>query len=170
MNAITSPYNHYRKKITVNIKEVNKQVMRKFSSVQSLSRIWLFEIPWTAARQASLSLTNSQSLCKLMSVELVMPSSHLILCCPLLLLPSVSPSISVCSMSQLFTSRGQSAGAPASASVLAMNIQGWFPFGLTSLTSLQLKELSRVYTNTTVWSLPFFSTQHSLGSNCHIHI
>ena len=67
----------------------------QFSSVQSLSRVWLFETPWTAARQASLSITNSRSLPKLMSTESVMPSNHLILCCPLLLLPSIFPSIRV---------------------------------------------------------------------------
>ena len=66
-----------------------------FSSVQSLSRAWLFEIPWTAARQASLSITNSRSLLKLMSIQLVMPSNHLILCCPLLRPPSIFPSIRV---------------------------------------------------------------------------
>ena len=65
------------------------------SSVQMLSRVQLFATPWTAARQASLSITNSQSLLKLMSIELVMPSNHLILCCPLLLLPSIFPSIKV---------------------------------------------------------------------------
>ena len=63
----------------------------QFSSVQSLNRVWLFVTPWTAALQASLSITNSQSLLKLMSIELVMPSNHLILCCPLLLLPSIFP-------------------------------------------------------------------------------
>ena len=94
MNAITSPYNHYRKKITVNIKEVNKQVMRKFSSVQSLSHVGLFATAWTAACQDSLTISNSKSLLKLMSVELVMPSNHLILCHPLLL-PSIFPSIRV---------------------------------------------------------------------------
>ena len=62
---------------------------------QSLSRVWLFGTPWTAARQASLSITNSQSLLKLMSIELVMPFSHLILCHPLLLLPSIFPTIRV---------------------------------------------------------------------------
>ena len=67
----------------------------KFSSVQSLSRVRLFVTPWTAALQASLSITNSQSLLKLMSIESVMPSSHLILCCPLLLPPSIFPSIRV---------------------------------------------------------------------------
>ena len=87
----------------------------QFSSVRSLSRVRLFATPWTAARQASLSITNSQSLPKLRSTELVMPSNHLILCRPLLLLPSIFPSIRVSSMSQLFTSGGQS---------IAMDIQG----------------------------------------------
>ena len=67
----------------------------QFSSVHSLSRVWLFATPWIAARQASLSITNSQSSLKLMSIESVMPSSHLILCRPLLLLPSIPPSISL---------------------------------------------------------------------------
>ena len=71
------------------------QQRNHFSSVQSLSRIWLFVTPWTAACQASLSITNSQSLLKLMSIESVMPSNHLILCIPLLLLPSIFPSIRV---------------------------------------------------------------------------
>ena len=69
--------------------------MRKFSSVQLLSRVRLFATPWTAARQASLSITNSQSLPKLMSIELVIPSNHLILCRSLLLPPSIFPSIRV---------------------------------------------------------------------------
>ena len=70
-------------------------LMKEISSVQSLSRVWLFATPWTAARQASLSITNSRSLPKPMSIESVMPSNHLILCCPLLLLPSIFPSIRV---------------------------------------------------------------------------
>ena len=73
---------------------VNLQSVQ-FSSVQSLSRVWLFATPWTAARQASLSITNSRSLPRLMSIESVMPSNHLILCRPLLLLPSIFPSIRV---------------------------------------------------------------------------
>ena len=67
----------------------------QFSSIQSLSRVWLFATPWTTARQASLSITNSQSLSKFMSIESVMPSNHLILCCPLLLLSSIFPNIRV---------------------------------------------------------------------------
>ena len=70
-------------------------LVSQFSSVQSLSHVQLFAIPWTAARQASLSITNSQSSPKPMSIELVMPSNHLILCRPLLLLPSIFPSITV---------------------------------------------------------------------------
>ena len=131
----------------------------QFSSVQSLSRVWLFATPWTAARQASLSITNSRSLLKLMSIELVMPSNHLILCCPLLLLPSIFPSIRV--FSNLFTTGGQSIAALASASVLPMNIQDWFPFGWTGWISLQPKGLSRVFSNTTVQKHQFFSAQLS---------
>jgi len=67
----------------------------QFSSVQSLSCVWLFATPWITACQASLSITNSRNLSKLMSIELVMPSSHLILCCPLLLLPPIPPRIRV---------------------------------------------------------------------------
>ena len=91
------------------------------SSVQSLSHVRLFETLWTAASQASLSITNSRSLLKLLSIESEMPSNHLVLCHLLLLLPSIFPS----TMSQSFTSRGQS--IRASASVLPMNIQDWFP-------------------------------------------
>ena len=94
------------------------------SSFQSLSYVQFFATPWTAARQASLSVTNSQSLLKRMSIELVMPSNYLILCHPLLLLPSIFPSIKVFfSVSQFFTPGGQSIGASASASFLPMNIQ-----------------------------------------------
>ena len=91
--------------------------------------------PMTATCQASLSFTISRSLLKLTPIMLVMPSNHLILCRPLLLLPSIFPSVS-----QLFTSGGQSTGASASASVLPMNIQDWFPVGLTGWISLQPKD------------------------------
>ena len=93
-----------------------------------LSRVQLFATPWTEARQASLSITNSQSLLKLMSIESVMPSNHLILGRSLLLPPSIFPSIRVFSktlhLTLLFASGGQSIGASASAPVLPMNIQG----------------------------------------------
>ena len=144
-------------------------------SVQSLICVWLFASPWTVAGQASLSITNSQSLLKLMSIESVMPSSHLILCHPLLLLPSIF-NLSIClqssgsfQMSQLFTSGGQSIGASASVPVLPMTIQGWFPLGWTGLMSLLSKTLSRVFSNTTVRKHQFFGAQPSLWSNSHIH-
>ena len=91
--------------------------------VQSLSPVWLFATPWTGAHQASLSITNSWSLLKLMSFESVMPSNHLILCRPLLLLPSIFPSNKLFSNESVFASVGQNIGASASASVLPMNIQ-----------------------------------------------
>jgi len=109
------------------------------SSVQSLSLVWLFATPWTAARQASLSITNSQSLLKLMSIESVMPSNHLILCHPLLFPPSVFKASGSFPVSQFFASGGQSIGVSASASVLPMNIQDWFPLGWTGWISLQSK-------------------------------
>ena len=118
--------------------------------VQSLSCIWLFVTPWTVARQAPLSSTVSQSLLKFISIKSVMPSNHLILCYPLLLLPSIFPIIRSFTLSRLFTSSGQSIGASASTTVLPINIQGWFPVGLTGLISLQSKRLSRVFSNTTV--------------------
>ena len=140
------------------------------SSVQSLCRVWLFAIPWTVAHQASLSITNSQSLLKLMSIELVMPSNHLILCCPLLLLPSVFPTASGSfSMSHFFASGGQSIGVSTSASVLPMNIQDWFPLEWTGWISLLSKGLSRVFSNTTVRKHQFLGAQLSLWSSSHIH-
>ena len=186
---------------------------------------------------ASLSIANSRSLLRLMSIKSVMPSNHLILFHPLLVPPLVFPSItssitqscptlcdlmeysppgsSVCGvfqarilewvaisfsrgssqpwdrtqvsciagrcfnlwatregsfqMSQLFTSGGQSVGVSASASVLSMNIQDWFPLGWTGWISLQSKGLSRAFSNTTVQKHQLFSTQLSLWSNSHIH-
>ena len=131
------------------------------SSVQSLSCVCLFVTPWTAACQAAVSITNSWSLFKLMSIESVMPSSHFILCRPLLLLPSIVPSIGVFSNEcQPFSSGGQSIGASALASVLQMHIQDWFPFGWTGWICLWSKGLSRVFSNTTVQKYQFFSAQH----------
>ena len=120
------------------------------SSVQLLSRVWLFATPWTAALQASLSITNSWSLLKLMSMKLVMPFNHLTLCRPFFLLSPIPPSIKVFPNDQFFASGGQSIGVSASASVLPMNIQDWFPLGWTGWISLQSKGLSRVFSNTTV--------------------
>ena len=132
------------------------------SSVQSLSRVWLFVTPWIAARQASLSITNSWTLPKLMSIESVMPSSHLILCGPLLLLPPISPSIGVFSNESTLHIGGQSIGVSASTLVLPMNTQDWSPLGWAGWISLQPKELSRVFSNTTVQKHQFFGAQLSL--------
>ena len=132
------------------------------SSVQALSCVRLFATPWTAACQASLSITNSQSLLKLMSIALVMPSSHLILCCPLLLPPSIFPASGSLPMSQFFASGGQSIRVSALASSLPMNIQDWFHLGWTGWISLQSKGLSRVFSNTMVQKHQFFSSQLSL--------
>ena len=112
--------------------------------------------PWTAALEASLSITDSQSLIKVMFIELVMPSNHLILCLQFF------PAPGSFQMSQFFTSAGQSIGVSASASVLPMNIQYWFPLGLTGLISLQSKRHSRVFSNTTVQKHQFFGAQLSL--------
>ena len=94
------------------------------STVQSLSRVRLLATPWIAACQVSLSITNSWSSLRLTSIESVMPSSHLILCHPLLLLPKIPPSIRVFPMSQLFTWGGQSTGVSALASFLPKNTEG----------------------------------------------
>ena len=118
--------------------------------VQSLSHVCLFGTPRTAACQASLSFTISQSLLKLTSIELVMPPKHLILCCPLLLLPSIFPTSGSFPVSWLFASSGQCNGASASALVVPVNVQDQFPLGLTGLTSLLSKELSRVFSRTTI--------------------
>ena len=132
-----------------------------FSSVQLLSHVRLFMTLWTAARQASLYITNSQSLLKLTSIESVMPSNYLFLCHPRLLLPSVFPSIRVFFlMSQFFTPYGKSIGV----SVFPMNIQDWFPLGWTGWMSLQSKGLSRVFSNTTIQKHQFFGVQLSLHS------
>ena len=140
-----------------------------FSSVQSLSRVWLFATPKTAAHQASLSITNSRSLHKLMTIKSVIPSSHLILCHPLLLLPLSLPASGSFPMSQLFTWGGQSIGISALASVLPVNTQDWSPLGWTGWISLQSKGLSRVFSNTTVQKHQFFGTQLSSQSNSHIN-
>ena len=136
--------------------------------VQLLTHVQLFAIPWTAACQASLSFIMFQGLLKLMSIESVMPSNHLILCHPVLLLPSIFTNIRSFPMSQLFASGSQIIGTSASASVLPMNIQGWFPLGLTGLISLLSKEFSRVFSSTTIWKHQFFSTQPSLWANSQV--
>ena len=124
--------------------------------------------PRTAAHQASLSITISWSLLKLMATQPMMPSNHLVLCRPLLLLLSIFPSMGSFPVSWLFASSGQSIGVSALASVLPMNIQGWFPLRLTGLISLQSTGLSRVFSNTTVQKHQFFSAQSSLWSQSYV--
>ena len=139
-----------------------------FVVMQSLSCVQLIVTSWTTVCQASLSFTISQSLLKFMSIESVMPSNHLILSCPLS--PSALKSFPASGsflMSRLFTSDGQSIGASASASVLPVNIQGWFPLGLTSFILLS-KGLSRVISCATIQKHPFFGIQPSLWSNTQI--
>ena len=118
-----------------------------------------FAIPWTSAHQASLFITNSQSLLKLMSIKSLMPSNHLILI-PFSSCLQYFPVSGAFPMSQFFASGGQSIGA--SASVLPMNIQDWSPLGWSGWISLQCKGLSRVFSNTTVQKHQFFGYQLSL--------
>ena len=137
----------------------------RFSSVQSLSCVWLFATPWTAARQASLSITNSRSLLRLTSIELVMPSNHLIFCCVLLLLPSICPSIRVFSNESVLCIRWPEDWSFSFNISLFNEYSGLISFRLTGWISLQTKGLSRVFSNTTIQKHQFFGAQ----SNSHIH-
>ena len=141
--------------------------MSHVAIVQSPRCVQLFATPWTAARQAFLSLTIFRSLPKFTFTASVMPSSHLILWRPLLLLPSIFPNIRDFEISCLFVSDDQNTGASASASVLPVNIQGWSPLRLTGLISLLPKGLSGVFSSTTVWRHQFFGPLPSLQSNSH---
>ena len=147
----------------------NYSFLNQFCSDQSLSDAQLFATPWTAARQASLSMTNSwacSNLCPLSRWFHPAISSSAVPFFSSLQSSLASGSFPV---SQFFASGGQSIGALSSASVLPMNIQDWFPLGWTGLISLLSKGLSRVFSNTTVQKHQFFSTQLSLWSNSHIH-
>ena len=136
------------------------------SVAQSCPTLWT---PWTAGLQASLSFTISRSLLKLMSLESVMPSNHLILCQPLLFLPSIFPSIRVFSNDSAVRFRWPKYWSFSfSASVLPMNIHDWFPLGLTGFDFLQSKKLSRVLFSTVIQKHKFVGTQSSLWSNSHI--
>ena len=125
-------------------------------AVQLLSHVQLFVTPWITAHQAPLSSNISQSLLKLMSTELMMQSNHLILCHSLLFLLSVFPSIRVISNELALASGGQTTRVSASASVLPVNTQGWFPLGLTGLISLLSKGLSRILSSTTIQKHQFW--------------
>ena len=122
--------------------------------------------PWTAACQVSLSITNSRSLLELMLIETVMPSNHLILCRPLLLPPSVLPSIRVFSNQSVAHIRWSKYWSFSFSLSPSMNIQGWFPLGLSGWIFLQSIGLSRVFYNTTVQRHQFFNAD--LSSNPHM--
>ena len=136
------------------------------SVVQSLSRVQLLATPWTAAHQASLSSTISWTLLQLIPLS---PWCYLTISSsanPFSSCFQSFPASGSFPLSQFFISGGQRTGASASASVLPMNIQGWFPLRLTGLIS---KRLSRVFSNTTVQKHQFFGAQLSLWSNSHIY-
>ena len=138
-----------------------------FSSIQSLSRVCLFATPWTEACQASLSITNSWSSLKLMSIKSVTPSNHLILCHTLLLLPSIFPSIRVFSNKLALCIRWPEYWS-FSFNTSSSN-SGLISFRMDCWISLQSKGLSRVFSNTTVQKHQFFRAQPSSQSNSHIH-
>ena len=140
-----------------------------FSSVQSLSRAQLFVTPWTTACQASLSITNLQNLLKLMSIKSVMPSNHLILCHPLLLPPSIFPSIRVFSNESVLHIRWLKYWSFSFNISSSNEHSGLISSSWTGWISLQSKGLSRVISNTTVQKHQFFSAQLSLYSNSHVH-
>ena len=140
----------------------------QFSRSVVSDSLWPCWDPWIAARQASLSITNSWSLLKLMSIKLVMPYNHLILCHPLLLLPSILLNIRIFSNESTLCIRWPKYWVSASTSVLPMNIQDW-SLGWTGWISLQSKGLSRVFSNTTAQKHQFFGAQLSSQSKSHIH-
>ena len=137
----------------------------QFRSVQLLSRVQLFATPWTAAHQTSLSITNSQSLLKLMSIESVMPSNHINLCHPLLLQPSIFPSIRIFSNESVLHIRWPEYWS------FSFSIS---PFsehsGRTGWISLLPEGRSRVFSNATFQKCQFFNAQLPLWSNSHIHL
>ena len=134
--------------------------------VQLLSCVQLFATPWTAARQASVSITNSLSLLKLMSIESVMPSNHLILCRPLLL-PSSFPSISVFSNESILRIRWPKYWS-FSFSISSSN-SGLISFRINWFDLRAVQDFQRAFSNTTVQKHQFFGTQLSLWSNSHVH-
>ena len=140
------------------INSLSIQISFQFSSLQSRSRVLFFATPQTAARQTSLSNTNSWSLLKLVSIELVMPSNHLILCHPLLLRPSIFPSIRVFSNETALCIRWLKYWSFSFSISPSNKYSGLISFRLTGLI-LQSKGLSRVFSNTTVQKHQFFYAQ-----------
>ena len=139
------------------------------SSVQSFSRVQLFATPWIAAHQASLSITNPQSLLKPMPIKLVMPSNHLIFCCPLLLLPPTPLSIRVFSNESTLHMRWPKYWSCSFSTSPSNEHPGLISFRMTGWISLQSKGLSRVFSSSTVQKHHFFCAQLSSQPNSHIH-
>ena len=131
----------------------------QFSSVQSLSCVLLFATPWITARQASLSITISRNSLKLTSIKSVMPSSHLILCHPLFLLPTIPPSIRVFSNESTLLMRWTKYWSFSFSISPSKEIPGWSPLEWTGWISLQSKGLSRLFSNITVQKHQFFGIQ-----------
>ena len=140
----------------------------KFSSVQ-FSHSVVSDSSWTTACQTSLFITNAQSLLKLMSTESVMPSNHLILCRPLLLLPSIFPSIRVFSNESTLRMRWSKYWSFSFSIIPSKEIPGLISFRMDWLDLLQSKGLSRVFSITTVQKHQFFSAKLTSQSNSHIH-
>ena len=151
------------------VKSHEEAKVNRLSSVQLLSHVRLFATTWIAACQAPLSITNSQSLLKPMSIKLVMHPAISSSVVPFSSCPQSFPASGSFPLSQLFASGGPSIGVSDSASVLPMNTQDWLPLEWTGWISLKSKGLSRVFSNTTVQKHQFFSTQLSSQSNSHIH-
>ena len=136
--------------------------LNQFSSVQSISHVQPYVTPWTAACQASQSITNSWSLLKLMPIESVMPSNNLILCWPLLLTPSIFPSIGVFSNESVLCIRWPKYWSFRYNISPSNKYSGLIALGWTGCISFQSKGPSRVFSHTTVQKHQFFGAQHSL--------
>ena len=144
------------------------QHLLDFVVFQSLSCVWPFKTPWTIACQASLFFTISRSFLKSMFNEFVTPSNHLILCCLILLLPSIFPSIRVFSSDSALHIRCPKYWGFNFSIIFPRNIQGWFPLGLAGLISFLSKGFSRVFSSTKIWKHQYFGAQPSLWSIFHI--
>ena len=149
--------------------EVNEEP-HQFSSVQLLSLVWLFATPWTAAPQATLSITNSQSLPKLMFIESVMPSNHLILCCSLLLLPSIFPSIRVFSNESALRIRQPKYWNFSFNISPSSEHSGLISFRMDWLDLLAVQGTLKSLLQHHSSKASILGTQLSLQSNSHIHI
>ena len=156
-------------RVNIKILGISKLKWMRISSVQSLSCVWLFATPWTAKCQDSLSITNSRSLVKLLSIDSVMPSNHLVLCHPLLLLLSVFPSIRVFSNESVLCIRWPKDRSFSFSISPSNEYSGLISFRIVWFDLLESKGLSRVFSNTTAQKHQFFSAQLSLQSNSHIY-